>query len=410
MNTKTCFRCGVPKPLEAFGSAKYNADGLSSWCRDCYHEYDRQRKFTPKAQAKKEARRLQRQEELEKKKQNLACLTEKVCTKCGELKLIGEFGVCSRVQLGRAAQCRACANTQARIRCSNPKVKAKHHQYYLQCRAKTEAYSAQSQKEKIEKSQQLFLLKEKRCPHCKILKTVGDFGQNTQLPSGYEIWCSVCRQAYAGLYEQSIKRSLARMAYKSQSSAQKLKCSSVHGREALHAKQEWINSLKAGPCTDCGKILPPCCMDFDHAPGTKVKGIGVMLGCKEDRVLAEIAKCELVCACCHRVRTRKQRAVTKCMRRKLYLERINQLKAVPCIDCGQYYPPEAMDFDHVWGEKIATISQLRSAPWDKALAEIAKCELVCANCHRIRTQARRVKKPIEVQSQSSPSNEKMAAQ
>lgn len=48
-----------------------------------------------------------------------------------------------------------------------------------------------------------------------------------------------------------------------------------------------------------------------------------------------------------------------------------------------------MDFDHL-SDKDLAISHMRSRGMSRAniLAEMAKCELVCANCHRIRTQQR----------------------
>ena len=67
---------------------------------------------------------------------------------------------------------------------------------------------------------------------------------------------------------------------------------------------------------------------------------------------------------------------------------IEALKSVPCADCGQVFPPYVMDFDHL-GEKVAPVSALATTYGTEALtAEIAKCEVVCANCHRIRTYAR----------------------
>jgi hypothetical protein len=59
------------------------------------------------------------------------------------------------------------------------------------------------------------------------------------------------------------------------------------------------------------------------------------------------------------------------------------------MDCGGTFPPECMDFDHREGEtKELTIgSHLRWA-WARIEAEIAKCDLVCANCHRTRTRKR----------------------
>jgi len=64
--------------------------------------------------------------------------------------------------------------------------------------------------------------------------------------------------------------------------------------------------------------------------------------------------------------------------------------SVPCSDCGNKFPHVAMDFDHVSGEKIMSVARLaRQAPsWVRLFAEILKCEIVCANCHRVRTNDR----------------------
>lgn len=70
-------------------------------------------------------------------------------------------------------------------------------------------------------------------------------------------------------------------------------------------------------------------------------------------------------------------------------EWLNELKNRPCTDCGFWYPAVVMDFDHVQG-KVLDISEMRRRRMarSKIEAEVAKCELVCANCHRLRTQAR----------------------
>jgi hypothetical protein len=66
-----------------------------------------------------------------------------------------------------------------------------------------------------------------------------------------------------------------------------------------------------------------------------------------------------------------------------------ELKAVPCADCGGTFPPEAMDFDHLGGKR-GDISRMAHSVGMAALrAEVEKCEVVCAICHRIRTAARR---------------------
>jgi hypothetical protein len=63
----------------------------------------------------------------------------------------------------------------------------------------------------------------------------------------------------------------------------------------------------------------------------------------------------------------------------------------PCADCGNSFPHYVMDFDHVRGEKLFNVSSAVSRRINKTTLweEIAKCEIVCANCHRIRTHKSR---------------------
>ncbi len=76
--------------------------------------------------------------------------------------------------------------------------------------------------------------------------------------------------------------------------------------------------------------------------------------------------------------------------REIYAERaafIADLKNVPCMDCGGLFPSVCMDFDHR-GDKEFAIHANKMGKMDALLKEIHKCDVVCANCHRIRTQKR----------------------
>lgn len=58
------------------------------------------------------------------------------------------------------------------------------------------------------------------------------------------------------------------------------------------------------PCADCGKTFHHAAMDFDHIEDNKEHNVShMMAGFSIEKIEQEIAKCELVCACCHRVRT-----------------------------------------------------------------------------------------------------------
>jgi len=61
-----------------------------------------------------------------------------------------------------------------------------------------------------------------------------------------------------------------------------------------------------------------------------------------------------------------------------------------CMDCGGKFPYYVLDLDHRVGtDKKFTPSHLhRTNSWDKMIAELDKCDVVCANCHRARTHSR----------------------
>ena len=70
---------------------------------------------------------------------------------------------------------------------------------------------------------------------------------------------------------------------------------------------DWYRELKADkPCADCGGVFHYAAMEWDHRPGTEKSAIVSALVAQTNsrrRVLEEIAKCDLVCANCHAVRT-----------------------------------------------------------------------------------------------------------
>jgi len=81
-------------------------------------------------------------------------------------------------------------------------------------------------------------------------------------------------------------------------------------------------------------------------------------------------------------RNKSQRVIAK--------EYVNAVKSLSqCIDCGETNPV-VLDFDHVKGNKIMCISNMvrNSYSIETIKKEIKKCEIRCANCHRIVTYNR----------------------
>lgn len=67
-----------------------------------------------------------------------------------------------------------------------------------------------------------------------------------------------------------------------------------------------ILAAKEQPCADCNGRWPAVVMEFDHRPGTRKKfNLGDQRARKHGlkAVKAEIAKCDVLCPTCHRIRT-----------------------------------------------------------------------------------------------------------
>jgi hypothetical protein len=59
-----------------------------------------------------------------------------------------------------------------------------------------------------------------------------------------------------------------------------------------------------------------------------------------------------------------------------------------CVDCG-INNPIVLDFDHLHDKKYNVSRMIHDGfSWAAIKKEISKCEVVCANCHRIRTHYR----------------------
>lgn len=84
----------------------------------------------------------------------------------------------------------------------------------------------------------------------------------------------------------------------------------------------------------------------------------------------------------HREIAKRRIAVNKAL--------VLEYRSKPCVDCLCYYPAECMEFDHILEDKTnrpvgALVNTQSLATLQR---EIDKCEVVCANCHALRTHDR----------------------
>ena len=63
---------------------------------------------------------------------------------------------------------------------------------------------------------------------------------------------------------------------------------------------------------------------------------------------------------------------------------LDYLKTHPCIDCGESNPV-MLEFDHLSDKKYGIARMMQNYTWEQILIEIEKCEVVCANHHKVRT-------------------------
>jgi histone H3/H4 len=288
---------------------------------------------------------------------------------------------------------------------------------------------------------------------CGIAKPLAEFPPVRRGAPALQTWCRSCfAEANAANYRRNHDREKTRL------------IGQVNARRAL-AQKNIVEYLTRHPCNDCGE-RDIVVLDFDHR-GRKLGDVSTFAnsGRSWARVFAEILKCDVRCANCHRRETARraaerrkaraprrpgrmarqldlasafttrtcrvcgeskalaefpfrsigsrthQRICLACQRSAAnawYRRRVGRpvrsqrprgtasrerLMAIvfdhlvrhACVDCGES-DPMVLDFDHRSG-KVANVSDLvalRASP-EEVLAEIAKCDVRCANHHRRRT-------------------------
>lgn len=134
-----------------------------------------------------------------------------------------------------------------------------------------------------------------------------------------------------------------------------------------------------------------------------------------EQLLAEIAKCDIVCSNCHQPRTysafiagtirpasfirravggtqEQQRCRDKWTRtRSEQADLLRAFRQGPCFDCGRSFDWFVMEFDHRDPHrKLMNVPQMAGrVSLRRLLEELEKCDIVCSNCRCVRTYARR---------------------
>jgi hypothetical protein len=157
-------------------------------------------------------------------------------------------------------------------------------------------------------------------------------------------------------------------------------------RRRLQIKTALIDA-RGGRCEDCAYDRTIWALEFHHLdPGEKTFSLGGFHGGLA-RAYAEAAKCVLVCANCHRARHNRSKRnsghPTVRSRQDLKRRAVAAMGSA-CIACGLREPVDALEFHHLDPKTKEFGISTEGIPrrWDKIVAELQKCVLVCANCHR----------------------------
>lgn len=130
----------------------------------------------------------------------------------------------------------------------------------------------------------------KRCCTCKQVKPLTDFNRLRRAKDGRQPSCRACNAAY---HQKNWARHMAQIRTRKR-------------ERVAEAQARLLDYLAERACSDCSET-DLLVLEFDHVRD-KSDSISVMV-CRGDAwpsILAEIAKCEVVCANCHRRRTAKR--------------------------------------------------------------------------------------------------------
>ena len=123
---------------------------------------------------------------------------------------------------------------------------------------------------------------------CGDVKDIEDFSWKIKKKGIRQHHCKKCQRDYnSGHYTDNKEKYVGKVLERSQNN------------------KKFIYELKDNkPCADCKDVHRHFALDYDHRDAkTKVAGLSQMYAWSKEAILKEIAKCDLVCATCHRYRT-----------------------------------------------------------------------------------------------------------
>ena len=220
----------------------------------------------------------------------------------------------------------------------------------------------------------------KKCVYQNCLKElpITEFNKKATSFDGYQTYCKACTRKSVH-FQDSVRSATMRLFF--------------------HEKE-------CGDCSENDTTLLEC--DHIHDDKSKMKNgkkIGNLIGNSRKNLAMELNKCEIVCAFCHRLRTQSRKTFRIENASPGYLDKRSKMHKAKfeigkCTLCPRLVNEtniSAFDFDHINpNTKISEVTtMLRTSPWSEILVEIAKCQLLCVNCHRKKTASEQKFRKLE---------------
>lgn len=136
----------------------------------------------------------------------------------------------------------------------------------------------------------------KKCTKCKVEKELSEFNKKSSTKDGLQKTCKECQREHSREY------------YKLNKERQKKIINEARRKRVKDGRKKYFNILRSSSCVDCGE-KNPMVLEFDHRDDVKkIMTINELVhgGYSWEKVEIEMAKCDVRCANCHRIRTAEQ--------------------------------------------------------------------------------------------------------
>jgi len=299
-----CCMCREDKPEAAFAFRNIATGQLQSHCRECHAAYRRQH-YLDNTPTYIENERVRVRAHRERNRELLRqYLLGHPCVDCGEADpVVLDFDhrdpSLKRIDVPQLAAHQTWASVlqeieKCDVRCASCHRRRTAEQFGWRRATLPSTATFIPPIRQLPAVEQL-TLEIRQCRSCHVVQSIHEFAIKNK-KTGQRSWkCRSCQRAYARAHYQA-----NRPTYLGKSGRR-------NRAERERFASFFIQYFSAHPCVDCG-ATDARILDFDHRdPATKTETINVLARRGDwDAVLAEIAKCDVRCANCHRRRTARQ--------------------------------------------------------------------------------------------------------